>query len=98
MLRLTHIEILNSHSILCVFNSEERRILDVPRVLDTDNPYVKKLLHPSVFVQAKLGSFGEILWEGVAEIRELDGTVSACAYDISPEFVYYHSDPYIEKA
>ena len=91
MVKVTHIEIVDSQTILCVFNTNERRILDIQKVLDPEHRLVKKVLHPARFHQAKVGEFGEILWENAGEIRELDGSISPCEYDISPEFAYHHS-------
>ena len=45
----------------------------------------------NTYKAAKIGSFGEIYWENVGEMKDYDGTIIACAYDISPEFAYYHS-------
>jgi hypothetical protein len=92
MVKVTHIEIVDSHTILCVFSTNERRLLDIHKVLDPENRLVKKVLQPATFKQAKIGEFGEILWENAGEIRELDGSVSSCEYDISPEFAYHHSE------
>ena len=91
MVKVTHIEIIDSHKILCVFNTNERRILDIQKVLDPEHRLVKKVLNPATFHQAKVGEYGEILWENAGEIRELDGSISPCEYDISPEFAYHHS-------
>ncbi len=91
MVKVTHIELVDSHTILCVFSTNERRLLDIRKALDTENPLVQKVLQPSVFKKAKIGEFGEILWENAGEIMELNGTISTCEYDISPEFAYHHS-------
>jgi hypothetical protein len=91
MLKIQSIEILDSHKILCVFNTGETRILDITLSLDSTNKLVKKLANQDVFKNAKIGQFGEIYWEEIGEIRELDGSISSCVYDISPEFVFYNS-------
>ena len=51
----------------------------------------KNIANHEVFNTAKIGQFGEIYWEEIGEIQELDGTISKCNYDISPEFVLYNS-------
>ncbi len=91
MLKIQSIKILDSHKILCVFNTGETRILDITLSLDSNNLFVKKLINQEVFKKAKLGQFGEIYWEEIGEIQELDGTISSCDYDISPQFVFYNS-------
>ena len=91
VIKIQSIKIIDSHKILCVFNTGEMRTLDITHALDSTNKLVKKLENQDVFKNAKLGQFGEIYWEEVGEIRELDGSISSCVYDISPEFVFYNS-------
>jgi GR25 family glycosyltransferase involved in LPS biosynthesis len=64
---------------------------------DSTNKLVKKLADPEVFKEAKIGQFGEIYWENIGEIKELDGSVSLCEFDVSPEFVFYNSTKYDES-
>ena len=97
MLKIQSIQILDSHSILCVFNSGETRVLDIHVSLDSTNKLVKKLADPEVFKKAKIGQFGEIYWEKIGEIKELDGSISLCEFDVSPEFVFYNSTKYDES-
>jgi hypothetical protein len=94
MLKVEGIQFLDSQKILCFFNTGEKKILDIRLALDQTNNLVKKLVNPDVFKNAKIGLFGEIYWDQVGEIKELDGSVSSCAYDISPEFAYHHSVDY----
>jgi len=91
MVKIIYLEIVNPHSIICFFNTNEKRVLNIDKVFDTDDEFVKKILQPDMFCKAKIGQFGEILWENVGEIRELDGTITLCEYDISPEFAYHNS-------
>lgn len=77
----------------CEFDNGEIRSLDLEKVLDKNQKFVNKIFEESIFKQAKLGIFGEIYWDGIAEIRQLDGSIKACNYDISPEFAYSHSEP-----
>ena len=91
MIKVTQIKILGAHKLLCVFNTKEQKVLDLLHVLDKDNEMVKTILQPTVFQKARVGELGEILWENVGQIRELDGSISTCAYDISPEFAYNYS-------
>jgi hypothetical protein len=91
MLKIISIKILDYYKILCVFNTGEIRILDIQQSLNESNNLVQKLTNQDVFNSAKIGQFGEIYWEEIGEIQELDGTISKCNYDISPEFVFYNS-------
>jgi hypothetical protein len=91
MLKISSIKILDYYKILCVFNTGEIRILDIQQSLDKTNNLVQKLTNHEVFNTAKIGQFGEIYWEEIGEIQKLDGTISKCNYDISPEFVLYNS-------
>ena len=35
--------------------------------------------------------------EDIFEIKELDGSISHCEFDVSPEFVFYNSTKYDES-
>lgn len=93
MLKIEVIQFLDSHKILCFFNTGEKRVLDICLALNQTNKLVK-IVHPDVFRMAKIGLFGEIYWDQIGEIKELDGSISSCVYDISPEFAYHHSIDY----
>ena len=91
MYKVTNISILDEFQIQCTFNTGETKLLDVSKSLDIKNKFVQKLMDNNTYKAAKIGSFGEIYWENVGEMKDYDGTIIACAYDISPEFAYYHS-------
>jgi hypothetical protein len=91
MLKITHISLLSNFMIRCVFNTGEERMFDLKKALSIEDPFVKKILRPEVFEKVKIGEFGQLYWQNIGEIRELNDTVSPCDYDISPEFVYAHS-------
>jgi hypothetical protein len=91
MYKVTNIYILDAFRIQCTFNTGETKLLDLTLSLDPTNQFVKKLIDNDTYKTAKIGSFGEIYWENVGEMKNYDGTIIACEYDISPEFAYYHS-------
>jgi hypothetical protein len=45
----------------------------------------------NIYKAAKIGSFGEIYGEEIAEMKDYDGSIIPCNYDMSPEFVYQNS-------
>ena len=89
--KITDISFLELFKILCTFNNGEQRILDLTLILN--DKYSKKICNEGIFKQAKVGSLGEIYWEGIAEIKDLNGNVIPCEYDISPEFAHMNSIP-----
>lgn len=91
MFKVTNISILDFYKIQCSFNTGETKILDLTTSLDQNNKFVKKLIKNDTYKFAKIGSFGEIYWENIGEIKDYDGTIIPCEYDISPEFAYYNS-------
>jgi hypothetical protein len=82
MFRLTNITILDAFQIQCSFNTGETKLLDLTTALDTSNKFVKKLLENNFYKTAKIGSFGEIYWENVGEMKDYDGTVIAYFHSI----------------
>jgi hypothetical protein len=91
MHKITNISILEAFKICCIFNNGEKKVLDLFKVLDDSNKYKSKVLNDAVFHLAKIGSFGEIYWDNIGEIKNYDGSILTCEYDISPEFAYFNS-------
>ena len=63
-----------------------------------DKYAIKILNNEAIFKAAKVDEFGEIFWQDVAEIVDLNGEKIACEYDLSPEFVYHNSEPIKEES
>jgi len=93
MKKITKISFENPFKLNCLFNNGENRVLDLEKVLDKTQKYSKKIFEGDTFSNAKIGSFGEIYWENLAEIKKLNGEIVSCEYDISPEFAYLKSEP-----
>jgi hypothetical protein len=91
MFKVINISVLDSFQIQCSFNTGETKILDLTKTLDQNNKFVKKLIENDRYKSAKIGLFGEIYWENIGEIKDYDGSIISCEYDISPEFAYYNS-------
>ncbi|MDP4680282.1 MAG: DUF2442 domain-containing protein [Cyclobacteriaceae bacterium] len=91
MRKIIDIEPLESFHLLCVFENGERKVLNLNEALDKSNKYVSKILTKEIFTQAKVGALGQIYWDGIAEIKNLEGKWEPCEYDISPDFAYFHS-------
>lgn len=86
---------VNSFSIVCKFNNGEVRKLEVDKIFadKLNDTYIQKILTKAVFDSVKIGDFGQLYWENVAQMKDLDGSMISCEYDMSPEFVYYDSNP-----
>ncbi len=97
MKKIHHFSIEEKFKIICHFHNGELRVLDLEKVLDKGGKYAQKIFEKDNFRKAKIGEFGEIYWDGLAEIRNLNGELESCAYDISPEFAYAKSKPVEEK-
>ena len=91
MYKIIDIAFLDKFQLVCHFNNGEKRILDLTTSLDFSDKFAKKVIEKDTFKKAKIGMFGELLWEEVGKIKDFDGSIISCAYDISPEFAYFHS-------
>jgi hypothetical protein len=91
MFKVTNISVLDAYQIKCSFNTGETKILDLSKSLDQNNKFVKKLIEMDTYKSAKIGFFGEIYWENIGVMKDYDGSIISCEYDISPEFAYYNS-------
>jgi len=91
MRKILKIELLEPYKILCIFDNGEQRIIDLDEVLKKSNKYTSKVF--SNFHKTKIGSNGEIYWDGIGEIKNLNGETIPCEYDICPDFAYINSIP-----
>ncbi len=95
MKKLSKIEFVENNQIICFFESGEVRLLDLSSVRDK---YIDKILgDKKILMSAKIGVFGELYWDKMAEIRELNGNITPCEYDLSPEFIYANSQAVSSK-
>ena len=91
MNRITKISIIKPYKLLCFFNNGEQRILDLKKVLDPKKKFASKVFDLATFNKVKIDSFGGICWEGIAEMKDLEGNTIPCEYDICPDFAYLNS-------
>lgn len=98
MRKIVKIATKKPYRLICHFNNGEVRILNVETILDKKQKYAAKIFDEDVFGQVKVGAFGEILWENIAEIKDYNGDMIICDYDISPELAYAKSIPYNSAA
>lgn len=91
MLKIEDIQFIDHQKILCFFNTGDKRVFNVVCVINDDNKFSQKLMQPLVFRNAKIGVFGQLYWDGIAEMKNYDGEFIPCEYDISPEFVFNNS-------
>jgi Protein of unknown function (DUF2442) len=84
MYKISEILSVKPYQIKAKFNTGEIRTINFL-------PLVEKftaLKDPATFAKAKLDDYPTISWDGLAKIQELDGTISPCALDFSPETLY----------
>ena len=96
MNRIVEISFKGKDQIICRFENEETRILNLAATIK-DGQIEKSLSNEELFKTAQLGEFGEIFWANMGKITEMDGQEKACAYDIIPEFAYYNAQPIDNK-
>ena len=91
MLKICHINLLENFTILCTFNNGIKKMIDIMPLLEKHKhlPGIEKLKEKNIFSNARVGIFGEIVWDKI--IRFTDSKENEMwDYDISPEFVFYH--------
>ncbi len=90
MIKLSKIEFSENNEILCFFENGELRLFNVQNSIK--DKYVDIIISDDkILKSAQIGEFGEIYWADMGEIKDLDGNVNRCEYDISPEFIYENS-------
>lgn len=92
MNKITNLSIQKPFKILCTFKNGENRLFNVEQSLAKNKKYTNKILSQDVFNEVKVGSLGELYWDGVAEMKDLHDNMISCEYDICPDFVYINSE------
>jgi len=92
MIRVTQISVITNYNLICKFSSGEIKKLDVLPLIERHRHLtgVESLLNEDIFKNARIGQFGEILWEKIVTTA-YDNEVLCWDYDISPEFAYQNS-------
>ena len=88
MRKIVKIEVMDNYIIRCEFDNGEIRDLDITKFMDRNGKYSGQVYDKEVFSKVKLGEFGQLYWEGIAEIKTLDGNIIPTDYDICPDFAY----------
>jgi len=91
MNKIIDISIKEPFKILCTFKNGENRMFNLEQSLDKNKKYTNKILSQDVFNAIKVGSLGELYWDGIAKMKDLNGDMISCEYDICPDFVYVNS-------
>jgi hypothetical protein len=91
MLKINHIQLQDNFRINCRFNNGISKTIDIKPLLEKHKhlPGIEKLKDKKVFFNARIGSFGEIVWDNIIQFTDTPGN-EPWNYDISPEFVYYN--------
>lgn len=90
MIKVKSIEKSDNYSLQILFSNGEIKLIDFANIIQAnkDNNYFKILAKPEAFAKVKVGTLGEIYWENIATIKDLDGSILPCNFDFSPEFIY----------
>ena len=80
--------------LVCQFNNGEIKKLNVEAIFkdNVNSISANKILKEDFFVTAKIGEMGQILWDNAAEMKDENGNLFLCEYDISAEYAYYNSN------
>ncbi|MEM8900748.1 MAG: DUF2442 domain-containing protein [Bacteroidota bacterium] len=93
MHKIISVEVQSPFKLICHFKNGEIRTVDLDKVLDRNDKYTKKVLAEETFQKVKIDPLGGIYWEGIAEMKDINGQHIPCEYDISAELIYAKSSP-----
>lgn len=79
---------IKPYIITVIFDNKEQRKINFEPIL-TDFPQLKKT---DIFITATLDDYPTIKWEGLAKVKELDGTIVPAPLDFSPDTLYMMSE------
>lgn len=91
MRKIVKIEVMENYIIRCKFDNGEIRDLDITKFMDRNGKYSGQVYDKELFSKVKLGEFGQLYWEGIAEMKDAQGNAIPADYDICPDFAYMNS-------
>lgn len=93
MIHVTNILETQPYFLIVAFDNGEVRKLEMQPILESQQHYpgVEKLFDTNIFLHPHIGNFGQIYWDNILQMRDLQGEFIPCEYDLSPEFVYENS-------
>ncbi len=97
MRKIVEVRTIKPFILRCTFDNGELRDLFLEKHIDKNGKYSRKLFNELVFETVCVGENGELFWKDIAEIKELDGSITPCEYDICPDFAYLKSEPVLEE-
>jgi hypothetical protein len=94
MRKVEKVEALNNYTLICTFNTGERKVLHMAPILEQQKNLagIAKLKEWDIFKGAMVGEAGQILWPNIIEINT-NNIPALWDYDISPEYAFHHSEP-----
>lgn len=93
MRSIQKLDFIEPFKLVCHFDNGEKRLLDLTKSLNGPKKYTSKILNKNEYKKAKIGSIGQIYWENMAEMKDLNGKTIPCEYDICPDYAYLESEP-----
>jgi len=79
---------IKPYTITVIFDNKEQRVINFEPIL-SDFPVLK---NPHVFASASLDNYPTLKWEGLAKMKELDGSIVPAPLDFSPDTLYMMSE------
>ncbi len=79
---------IKPYTITVIFDNKEQRKINFESIL-ADFPVLKKA---DIFNAATLDDYPTIKWDGLAKMKELDGSIVPAPLDFSPDTLYMISE------
>jgi hypothetical protein len=85
---ITSIVAIQPYTITVIFDNREQRKINFEPIV-SHFPSLKK---PDVFISATLDDYPTVKWDGLAKMRQLDGSIASAPLDFSPDMLYTMSE------
>ena len=93
MIKVTAIEKAEPYVIVCRFNNNMVKKLDILPLIENHKNLdgIEKLLDIETFSKVRVGELGELVWDKIIKTTNYKGERETWDYDISPEFAFINS-------
>ena len=91
--KIVQITEIGKYYCVCRFSSGIKKKLNIePLIKAHAGMITKDLFDFSIFSQVNIGDFGQLYWSDAATMKDENGALIPCEYDISSEYVYHHGE------
>ena len=93
MNKIVEIIDIGKYYCVCKFKDGATKKINIePLIKSHADKLTRNLFDFSIFSEVKIGDMGQLYWANSSTMKDENGNLIQCEYDISPEFIFYNAE------